>query len=262
MMKKRIQGLCIILLVLCSPYAQSQVPGYLGKRMNISYEFSLYPNYLLVDLIDVDVYSPEEGISYFYSSNALIIDYVVSERVELSLKLSHAVSPKKNYYYIERPNPFFDYYFEEGYHEIRSTTYDFGCNVYVNDNVAPVGDFMRFSLFYANITDNTREAFETDLSFDISNSVPEKTKAGLIGLGFGYYHKRIIKDFFSLTFGCRMDLSSSLGSILYSEAYEAKVYTDGSVSFNTIEYQKEMKKYHGGYHGFIYFSIAAGLLPF
>jgi hypothetical protein len=262
MMKKRIQGLCIILLVLCSPYAQSQVSGYLGKRMNISYEFSLYPNYLLVDLIDVDVYSPEEGISYLYSSNALIFDYVVSEKVELSLKLSHAVSPKKNFYYIENNNSFLDSYYIEEFHDIKSMTYDIGCNIYVSDYVAPVGDFMRFSLFYANITDNTREVFETDLSRDISSSVPEKTKAGLIGFGFGYYHKRIIKDFFSLTFGCRMDLSSSFGSILYTEGYQTKVYSDGSASFNTMAYQREMKKYHGGYHGFIYFSIAAGLLPF
>ncbi len=262
MMKKRIQGLFIVLLMLCSQYAQSQVPGYLGKRMNLSYEFSLYPNYLLVDMFDVGLYSPEESISYLYTSNGLVLDYVVSERVELSLKLSYAVSPKKNFYYIERDAPFFDSYYIEEFHDIKSMTYDIGFNLYVNDNVAPVGNFMRFSLFYANITDNTREAFETDLSRDISSSVPEKTKAGLFGLGFGYYHKRIIKDYFSLTLGCRMNLSTSLGSVLFAGGYQTKVYSDGSTSFNVMAYQSEMKKYHGGYHGFIHFSIAAGLLPF
>jgi hypothetical protein len=245
---------CFFLLPL-SVFSQ-QVPGYLGKKLSLFYDLGICPNYTSISLLNVVFEEFDGEMKPIYLSHGFGMDYCISKKVELSYKVKFFKSEKLNRYHVNG-------YSYDLFHDTKAFTIDMGCNYFMKNYIAPVGDFMRFSMFYTRVSEDVNQVIESDIDEKIDNTIIDEISTGVFGIGFGMYRKRVVKDRISLTVGFNFVFSTSLMSLAGKYTTNEKVsYNYGDVSYNEIAYKRELGAYHSISHGFINFTLAIGFLAF
>lgn len=190
----------LILVFLIAPLlSQAQsIPGYLGRKQIISYDFSFFPSITTTNNEDL-----AEGIvRKFTSKSGITYDYIYDKQTALTASFDYT------YTFIEAVTGIPDGFTFARNPKINSFGFSIGAKTYLQ-HLAPLGSQIELKLLYRNsyISD-----FGTD--DEIPTSV-EGSKVSQFGFGIGYLKSRVIKDHFVFSYGMNVNFLLSPSDILF-----------------------------------------------
>lgn len=191
-MKKFI--LIILFVPLLSP-AQS-VPGYLGKKQIISYEFNFIPSFIVTNNEDL----ADDIVWKMTYKNAISYDYIYNKTKSITGTLDYTHT------FLEAAPDFLSNSKTLRNPQINSVGIGLGIKTYLQ-HLAPLGSHIECKLLYrySYISDY---GIEDDVSADL-----EDLKVSQFGFGIGYMKSRVFKDRFVFSYGMNLSILLSLPDI-------------------------------------------------
>jgi hypothetical protein len=214
-MKRQLLFLFTVLL-LVNAHAQRIVPGYMGKRFTIGYNFSISPNFSSV------LYSASLDYSGPMLRNGLRLSYVASSRREIAIGVKLLSKRIDNSYY--RANT-------EGltipdFERFNMLEYSFSWRRFPRSKFAPLGAYNRWEISYCSGSVKY-DAYQAQRFTDNKIITYDGGSADVRGAAFTYSlgTQRIFEDKFPLDYGISASLylltggsNSSYGDHLASDA--------------------------------------------
>lgn len=195
-MGKLISRQIVLILMLFPILAQGQdVPGYLGKRHVLSYDFSFFPTKQTIgeNLIT------EEGWTMNFKSG-VSLDYICSKRIALTVGMDYLETyiQGKTWYHFQTVDGFFSI---KGFRnpKISSLGWTAGLKAYF-DHIAPLGSNFELKFLY-------RKSSFTDFGIvDTSTFNNTELSVEQYGISLGFGVTRAVTNHFLISYGMYFNL--------------------------------------------------------
>jgi hypothetical protein len=184
-----------LLIFLITGNLQSQVPGYLGKKIRVGYNFNFFP---VINPLFYDFYSSPKIILSIKHEGIFGITF--SKRSEISFSFIS----QKNMFYYTRSSFAIDNYGRRQGNEVQSSIYELNYKYFIQKFISPVGSYAEIGFAYcqSGFTDKdpvvTLNSYDTGV-FDI-NGDGSQLRYKKLSIGAG--NTKMITDFmyFNMSF--------------------------------------------------------------
>lgn len=200
-----------ILIFLAAPFlSQAQsIPGYLGKRQVVSFDFNFIPSFVVTNNEDM---TDDIAIKMTYK-NGISYDFISDKSWSYTGSLDFTQT------YMEATAADFNGYDHIRNPKISSIGIGAGIKIYLQ-HLAPLGSHLELKLLYRN-------SYVSDYGFEeeIVNGI-EELNVSQLGFGIGYMKSRVFNDHFVFSYGMNLNMLLSLSDILFIDT--APIFNLGS----------------------------------